>query len=162
VAEDKIKVLHSGAGRISTIKMRTMSLQEMGLSNKIVNLSNLLAKNQQINHSDESLKLEDYAKCIIKGGWPDNLKKNEINSASMVEDYIEYICAKENVNAKFTIQYQRLKAIIESLARNVAHETSLNTIAIDMRLGSTVPTDETVRSYLDHLTSIFILEELES
>ncbi|MDR2626818.1 MAG: AAA family ATPase, partial [Dysgonamonadaceae bacterium] len=61
--------LHSGAGRFTTLAMRTMSWQEMGYSSGKVSLSGLL-KGVRPDVVDSGIDLELIIERIMKGGWP--------------------------------------------------------------------------------------------
>ncbi len=72
---DSSKIMHSGVGRISRIRMRTMSLYESGNSNGSISLASLF-NDEAINENIvSSLTLEDISKLVVKGGWPQALIK---------------------------------------------------------------------------------------
>jgi hypothetical protein len=60
------ETLHSGAGRIIPINMRTMTFCELGLSSREVNFIDLINKNKiQGNHKFDELQYSEY---VCKGG----------------------------------------------------------------------------------------------
>ncbi|MCY3858455.1 MAG: AAA family ATPase [Gammaproteobacteria bacterium] len=60
---------HSGAGRISRLQMRTMSLFELGLSSGHVSLEDLLA-GARVSASRPDAKINDVVEYICRDGWP--------------------------------------------------------------------------------------------
>ncbi|MDR3243402.1 MAG: AAA family ATPase, partial [Elusimicrobiota bacterium] len=71
--------LHSGAGRFTTLDMRTMSWQELGFSSGKISLEKLF-KGEKITITDEPVKLEFIVEKIIIGGFP-ALIGEDINGA---------------------------------------------------------------------------------
>jgi len=65
---DKARV-HSGTGRIARLRMRTMSLFELGFSSGAVSLAALFRKTQEVVGASEH-SVQDFAQAIVRGGWP--------------------------------------------------------------------------------------------
>ena len=61
------KILHSGTGRISSLKMRLMSLFESGESNGSISILNLFTNPVSI-YGEKSLNLKDICFLICRGG----------------------------------------------------------------------------------------------
>lgn len=71
IPADKSKILHPGAGRISTAKMRPMSLTESKDSNKTVSLTDLFNDfNANIYDENKEASLNKIVYYICRGGWP--------------------------------------------------------------------------------------------
>ncbi len=68
VPADKAHV-HSGTGRIARLRMRTMSLFELGFSSGAVSLDALFGKTQDAAGASEH-SVQDFAQAIVRGGWP--------------------------------------------------------------------------------------------
>src|SRR6185312_14582603 len=60
---------HTGAGRITRLRMRPMSLFELGVSNGEISLARLLAGDTP-RQPDPGLAVADLAREIATGGWP--------------------------------------------------------------------------------------------
>ena len=60
---------HTGAGRISRLRMRPMSLYELESGNGEISLAALLG-GRVGEAGDPGLELEDLAEAICRGGWP--------------------------------------------------------------------------------------------
>ena len=74
VTIDEKKILHSGAGRIVRMRMRTMSLYESGDSTGEISLNALFLGIIGISgHS--KMSVDDIARAIVRGGWPSSIGK---------------------------------------------------------------------------------------
>lgn len=85
---------HSGAGRIRTIEMRTMTFVERGLSSGQISLAELFEKSFQ-NIENDDLPGITLANAICKGGWPVNYNLDVDNSIDMNKSYINEIIAHD-------------------------------------------------------------------
>lgn len=64
------KIYHSGAGRIVSLKMSTLTLSETNESKKIISLKRLFERKQECFYINENYFLQDTAFYICRGGWP--------------------------------------------------------------------------------------------
>ena len=94
-------ILHSGAGRISTLRMRPMSLYESKDSSGQISFQDICNGNYKNIGVDEA-SLDRIINLIIRGGWPGSL---DIESS----DYT--VLAREYLNAQ-SIDIYRLEGII--------------------------------------------------
>ena len=90
---DESLIAHSGTGRISRLKMRTMSLFESGDSNGDVSISDLLNGEEIASKSPHSI--EDIAKIIAGGGWPASVDKSQEVKQRQVAGYCRSIVNTE-------------------------------------------------------------------
>lgn len=68
---------HSGAGRIATVRMRPMTLHELGASSDEVSLAELFAGSDPAA-SDGRTDLRDVLDLIVTGGWPQQLQRSVV------------------------------------------------------------------------------------
>jgi predicted AAA+ superfamily ATPase len=154
--------VHSGAGRIARVRMRTMSLYESGESSGAVSLRALFS-GEAFKPQTSSLTLDRIIALILRGGWP-VLAGSQRPSADVPRQYLERIADSE-VSGIDGIRRNRSKvmAALRSLARNNATLVSNKTLQRDI---DTDNHDEsslsrnTVSLYLDLLKSLYVLEEL--
>jgi len=66
--EESVK-MHSGAGRFTTLDMRTMSWQELGISSAKIKMKDLF-QGSKIDIFDEAMQLEMIVEKIVTGGFP--------------------------------------------------------------------------------------------
>jgi predicted AAA+ superfamily ATPase len=74
------KNMHSGAGRISRMKMRTMSLYESGESTGEVSLTGLFNGEKGMIGTSR-LTIDDIAYILLRGGWPETVKEKRTDIA---------------------------------------------------------------------------------
>lgn len=130
---NKLNTMHTGTGRIHTMKMYPMSLYETGESSGKISLQDLFDKKIKVNGLKSNLSFEDLAKAICRGGWPStlNLKKYE-NQIEIPKDYVNQIC---NVDISKIDNIKRspeiTRRILKSYARNVATLATSKTLIKD-------------------------------
>ena len=150
---------HTGAGRISRLRLRTMSLKETGHSTGEVSLADLLNGRFEGCGAPSSTLL-DLTVQLCRGGWPGDLDVSDQACLRSRVDYLEEIRRVDIVRADGVRRNaDNVGRVIRSLARNVATPVSARTIAADAG-GDTGPLDaHTVRSYVDALHRLMICEE---
>ena len=155
------KIRHSGAGRISTLKMSTMSLFETGDSSGEVSLDSLF-DGADVNGRMRRISLAEIIHFIIRGGWPGNL---DVPDASLLpRDYIELLQTTEldKLLDDVRIDRERFKRFLYSLARNESTVCSASTLAKDASINGKGLDNETATRYLDVLDDLFLIENQEA
>lgn len=151
---------HSGAGRFGRARMRTMSLSESGRSSGAVSLHQL-KDGGALSGVHSSLTYQDLATEAIRGGWP-ALVDAKINDA--VEYNNSYCDDLTSVDLPLATGVRhdpvRMRRLLQSLSRNIASETTAQSLATDVSADGASIDRVTVRTYLDALTAVFALEEL--
>ncbi len=153
---DAGELKHSGAGRISTVRMRTMSLFESGDSNGDVSLKGLFDGETGFD-SRSDMTLDDLASVMCRGGWPesvglsgdDALAVSRNRYRSIVEGEIS--CADGVKRDPMTVD-----RIMKALSRSICTEKSTVAIAEDAKGASRL----TVMSYIEALRRIFVVEDI--
>lgn len=154
------EIFHSGTGRISRLKLRTMSLWESGDSTGDVSLSELFDK--QIVDGASDIGIERLAFLTCRGGWPKAvLKKSE--KVSLMQA-VEYYDAVTNIDISRVDEVERnselTKRLMRSYARNQGSQATVGTILADMASNeSNNLSDNTIYSYLNALRKIFVIED---
>ena len=83
-------IMHSGAGRIAKIRMRTMSLYESGESSGVVSLRELCEGKMTPAFTGE-VSIRALANYIVRGGWPGNLNVPIENAQLLPQSYLDAI-----------------------------------------------------------------------
>lgn len=86
---------HSGAGRIATVRMRPLSLAERGLAPATVSLSALLAGDRPPIDGSTAVDLEDYAREIVKSGFPGIRTLSDRALRAQLDGYLERIVERD-------------------------------------------------------------------
>ncbi|MDL2292946.1 DUF4143 domain-containing protein, partial [Acholeplasma sp. OttesenSCG-928-E16] len=155
------KVMHSGAGRISRLTMRTMSLYESEDSNGEVSVKKLFEGGYDDISSTSKLTFDRLAYLVCRGGWPKSLFLSEKGSLAKTKDYIEAIVNKETFDYDGVKRDpKKIEPLLKSLARNIGTEASIKTIIGDISTFGGSLSDESARDYIDALKKIFVIEPL--
>lgn len=162
VPADDSKIHHTGTGRFAWLTMRPMTLWESGESSGEVSLKALFSKPKEVD-GESSLKLEDIAYIICRGGWPKSLEKKSQKAA--LRQAIEYFEAitRSDISRVDGIERNefRAKRLMRSYARLQGSMASIPTIVKDMKANEPDSmSDETVVSYIKALKKIFVIEDM--
>lgn len=161
---DKTEVHHSGAGRITPVRMRPMSLWESKDSKGTVSLAELFKGGKPIPWDlNPVFSLSDVAHLICRGGWPISvlapkeiaieITKNYYNGLFVFED-----CENERFRNK---NPEIMKMIVRSYARHISTEAAVSTIIADVRQSNERTMDtKTYDDYNEALNDIFIIEDM--
>jgi hypothetical protein len=154
--------VHSGAGRIVRVALRPMSLFEVGGSNGKISLKSLFEE-KSFSQCKSNMTVSEYALWIIKGGWPESIGDNEQQSIRRMKAYIDAIC-KEDINKVSGKKYSenRMKKILESLARFTASESTNASILNDLKALDSSTSENTLIDYLDVLNKLYLTEDLKT
>ena len=161
---DKTEVHHSGAGRITPVRMRPMSLWESKESKGTISLMDLFdGKDNYPWDMNAEITLDDIAFLMCRGGWPISVQapkdiaveitKNYYNSLFVFED-----CENERFRNK---RPDVLKMILRSYARHISTEAAISTIIADVRQSNERTMDaKTFDDYMEALKDLYVLEDL--
>lgn len=162
VPADDSKIHHTGAGRFAWLTMRPMSLWESGESSGDVSLGELFSHPEKVDGAN-SLKMENVAFAICRGGWPKSVNKKTAKAAlSQVKEYFEAITRSDISRVDGVDRDQhRAKRLMRSYARLQGTMAGVPTIVADMKTNeSEGMSDETVVSYIKALKKIFVIEDM--
>lgn len=170
------KSVHSGTGRIRTVKMRTMSLFESGDSTGEVSLRTLF-DGEDIASCQSSGSISRIAELIAAGGWPVSVGMEQRRREDFVAGYLDSVindaCGLDDKHRSV----KGMKAVVRSLARNEATMASVAKIHRDtgipldsgevpLMLGDDGATDDdpavsynTVFEYMDALDRVHLLAD---
>lgn len=154
--------MHSGAGRIGRMIIRPMSLYESKVSSSAISLRDLFDK-KVFEMVESSVTILEYAKWIVKGGWPEGINDSEIQSIIKNISYLDAL-VKEDVNkvTEKTYNETKMRKVIESLSRNTASVVPNTKIESDVIATDEPISQNTVTDYLDVLNKLYIIEDLNS
>lgn len=163
--EDKTQIHHSGAGRITPIKMRPMSLYESLESNGMVSIRRLFENNDvNVFYENTAHNLRKTAFLLCRGGWPQSIIEDEEVALDITANYYEGLFNFENSdNEKFRNKKPEiLKMLLRSYARNISTEASVSTIIQDIIQTNSRNTFDvkTYDDYMDALKDLFIIEDI--
>lgn len=152
-------ILHSGAGRISTLRMRPMSLFESKDSSGVVSLKDICNENY-INVVIEEPSLNRIIKLIIRGGWPGSLNINESEYTTIAREYLSAIINHDVYRLEgINRNTRKMNLLLKSLARNESTTVSINTLKKDIKEHDEEEIDnDTISAYLTLFERMFLIE----
>lgn len=163
---EKTQIHHSGAGRITPIKMRPMSLFESRNSKGTVSLSVLFnGRDFDVFDENREFSLPEVAFLLCRGGWPVSVVSSEDIAVEITRNYYNSLFVFEDSdNEKFrNLKPETFRMILRSYARNISSEAPLSTILEDVRQTNERTMDsKTLSTYLEALKDLFILEDMEA
>lgn len=152
-------ILHSGAGRIGKLRMRTMSLYESGESSGAVSLKDLCG-GEMVPALTGEVDLRDLAYYVVRGGWPGNLNASAEDASLLPQSYLNAILDDDSQRIdgkKYDIAKMRL--LLRSLARNESTTATNKKLLNDIREADDETLDgDTVATYLDVFERLFLLD----
>lgn len=152
-------IMHSGAGRIARVGMRTMSLWESGDSQGEVSLAALFDGDMQ-NKLVEASTLQQLIYLTVRGGWPANIGMDAEDAFFAVKNYIDIIVEEDFGRAYSTnASVVKLRKVLASLARNESTVATKAKLLADI-VGADEKFDpDTLSKYLEVLGSLFLLAD---
>lgn len=149
---------HTGAGRISRLRMRPMTLAESGDSSDAISLRELFA-GKSARATDPGHDLRRIAALICRGGWPRLVDQDTAAVNRALSDYLDDVCRidvpRVDGHRRDPI---RLRRMLSALARNTATPVALTTLGADAGGGDGPIDEKTVGSYLDVLERLMVVE----
>ena len=155
------QIHHTGTGRISRLKLRTMTLWESEDSTGMVSLGELF-KNSDYVDGESHIDLERLAYLTCRGGWPKAvLRKSEKAALAQAFDYFDSVVSTDIKRVDDVERDEEMaKRIMRSYARNQAGQATAGTILADIKNnGDELLSDSTVYSYIKALKEIFVIED---
>jgi hypothetical protein len=152
-------VRHTGAGRLARLRMRPMSLFELGASTGAVSVTALLGEG--IGEGARSdLEAGQLFDLVAVGGWPGHLRRTVQASIQANRDYLEEV-RRVDISRVDGISRdpERVARFLRSYARNVATSTSMATIAGDTGGADGPLKEHTALEYSRALTRLMIIED---
>ncbi len=153
---DENKIFHSGAGRISRLKMNTMSLFESNDSSGDISIMDMY-EGKEIVKTVKKVSLEELANLIIRGGWPANINVAKDKYGLMPKYYINSILEKDIYESK-NVDIIKMQKLLKSLARNESTVVSNNKLIKDISDNDDLNIDKrTVSDYIEILEKLNLL-----
>ena len=149
-------IMHSGAGRIGGIRMRTMSLYESGDSSGDVSLMDLFNHTLQFTKS-KKIDLEHLIYLTVRGGWPRNINLKADAAVLANRGYLETCLNDAAALDGKGRNKSKLEMVVRSLARNESSTATVSKILSDVTEGSV--SDKATIHYLDVLDRMFLIND---
>lgn len=155
------QIHHTGTGRVSRLKLRTMTLWESEDSTGTVSLGKLFENAEKID-GESHIDLDRLAYLTCRGGWPKAvLKKSEKAALAQAFNYYDSVVSNDIKRVDDVDRDEELaKRIMRSYARNQASQATAGTILADIKAnGDEQMSENTVYDYIKALKEIFVIED---
>lgn len=155
------EIFHSGTGRMSWLKLRTMSLWESGDSSGDVSLGALFKNADSVDGANK-IDIDQLAFLTCRGGWPKaTLKKSKKAALLQAKEYYEAVYRYDISRVDNVERDPELtKRLMRSYSRNQGSQASAGTILADIRANESDELSEnTIYSYIKALKKIFVIED---
>ncbi len=157
-------VRHSGAGRMTVMALRPMTLFEQGYSPGAVSLAALL-DGQAPPAATSALDVIAYAERIVVGGWPGLLGRSVSDATLFMDGYIDTIVEHDiDVVSGARRDPRLVRRFLHAYAQMSAHPARLSTV-VERARGITEddgPSRWTAEPYLDALARLMVVDDLEA
>lgn len=151
---------HPGAGRFIHLRMRPMTLGEVGYSSGAVSLAEVL-DGRPVSAGDPGLRVADIAERIVVGGWPGHLGLSAPQAQRALAGYLDDTCRVDVQRLDGVRRDPRsVRRLLDSLARNVATPASLESLTADANGADGSVLSETIGTYLRALDRLMVIEDL--
>jgi predicted AAA+ superfamily ATPase len=152
---------HVGAGRFLRLRMRPMTLFELGLSSATVSFAELI-DGAPVRAGDSGLTIPDIADLVARGGWPQLLDLPTPRALRALRGYVGEIVRADVSRTSGGRQRdsELVRKLLSSYARHVGSVASLNTITADVNGSDGTRQPETIAAYLDTLCRLMVVDEL--
>lgn len=151
--------VHSGAGRIGRLRMRTMSLYESGDSSGKISLEQLCEGNMTPAMTGD-VDIKNLANYIVRGGFPAAIDLPVANAQLIAQSYIDTILA-DDVGRIDGIKYDthKMRLLLHSLARNESTTATKKKLTSDIKQVDDEDIDtDTITRYLDVFERLYLLD----
>ena len=159
--DESEEIFHSGTGRISHLKLRTMSLWESGDSTGDVSLGKLFEKSENVE-GYSNIDLDRLSFLVCRGGWPKAVLKNSEKASLMqsVEYYESVVRADISRVDDVERDAELTMRLMRSYARNQGTQATADTILDDIKANEadSISTN-TIYNYIKALKKIFVIED---
>lgn len=161
---------HSGAGRMSVMRMRPMTLFEQGHSSGEVSLGALMSGDGP-EAARCGLDLLAYCERIVVGGWPQLLGAGSETATQFVRDYLDTIVKHDiDVVSGARRDPHLVRRFLHAYAQLTAQPARLSTIVARARgdvdehgdQGAPGPTRWSAEPYLRALRRLMIVDEVQA
>lgn len=154
-------IFHSGTGRMSWLKLRTMSLWESGDSTGEVSLGALFKDASSVDGSSK-IDIDSLAFLTCRGGWPKaTMKKSHKAALTQAKEYFEAVY-RFDISRVDDIERdpELTKRLMRSYARNQGSQASAGTLLADIKANESDDLSEnTIYAYIKALKKIFVIED---
>lgn len=153
---------HSGAGRIRSLVMRTLSLYERDVPAQRVSLSRIAEGTQEPTAGTQAT-VRDYANWIVASGFPDMYSADPLDAQDTLESYIwemsEHDYPELSGPRRDPRRFQNFVRAYAALLAQPATGAAIRKRIGELSGATSAPAMETVNALHDFATRLFLIED---
>ena len=164
-AVDKTKIRHTGTGRISRMKMYSMSLWESLESSGEVSIRKLFDNpDYDIDGASGKLGVPELIRVACRGGWPATLQMNPKSAMLVAKDYVNSVCENDITKIDGKQRNPKIaKQIMRSYARNISTLAKKTNILADVTASGDITISmDTYDDYVEALEKLFVIQDIDA
>ena len=164
-AVDKTKIKHTGTGRISRMKMYSMSLWESLESSGEVSIRELFDNpDYDIDGASGKLGVPELIRVACRGGWPATLQMNPKSAMLVAKDYVNSVCENDITKIDGKQRNPKIaKQIMRSYARNISTLAKKTNILADVTASGDITISmDTYDDYVEALEKLFVIQDIDA
>ena len=156
--EEPTRYVRTHQSRGARIKMHTLTLAEIGASDRSVSLSGLFRGEFEPKRSATSLG--SIASLLYAGGWPQTIGMDSASAHAFASMHLESLLAGEVEAAgrKETTARRVLRAVCSNVGSDFTYDALAGFMAED---GEKVPSRNTVTGYLRTFEELFLVDRID-
>lgn len=162
---DDKQIHHTGTGRISRLKMYTMSLFESKESSGTISLKELFDNPEMdIDGAASEMRMEDLIFAACRGGWPSSLhKKSDEAKLIVAKDYLRNVY-ESDVSTVDGVNRNPMLAelILKSYAQNISTLAKKSNMYKDVAANVESISMPTLDSYLNAFERLFVIKDVDA
>lgn len=160
VPADRSGIIHSGTGRFAWVTMRPMTLVESGESSGAISLKSIFDGRTDLV-AENKLLISDIGFVTCRGGWPRAIGFQGEEAFNFVRNFVRNVINVDVTRASGkACSKDRMRMLLQSLARNVGTQTSLNEIHKDLTSDAPSLSTAELTGYVQALRDIFVIEDM--
>lgn len=164
-AVDKTKIRHTGTGRITRMKMFTMSLWESMESTGEVSVRELFDNpDYDIDGASSNLDVPELIRVACRGGWPATLQMSQKSAMLVAKDYVNSVCENDISRVDGKQRNSKIaRQIIRSYARNISTLAKKTNILTDITASGDITISmDTYDDYVEALEKLFVIQDIDA
>jgi len=154
--------IHSGAGRIVSIRMRPLTLAERGVDIPTVSLGRLLSSDAPLVEGDTTVRLEDYVEEILASGFPAIRPLPERPRRAQLDTYLDRVIDRDFEEVGHTVRnpaaLRRWMTAYAAASSTTASFETIREATSGGKKGQDSPAKKTGLAYRDALERLWLIE----
>ena len=164
-AVDKTKIRHTGTGRITRIKMYSMSLWESLESSGEVSIRDLFDNPEyDIDGASSKLDVSGLIRAACRGGWPATLQMNPKSAMLVAKDYVNSVCENDIIKVDGKQRNPKIaRQIMRSYARTTRTLAKQTPLPTDVTASGDITISmDTYDDYVEALEKLFVIQDIDA